>query len=109
MNHFDFGQVVLLKFPFTDGRKSKKRPAVVIKDIGDDDLLLARITSQMSTSKYDLELVDWDSARLKLPSIIRTCKIASIEKTLVDRQLGKLSDSDLVKFKEKIRALVDNL
>jgi hypothetical protein len=38
MEKLHFGDIVLLKFPFTDGQISKKRPALVINDFADGDL-----------------------------------------------------------------------
>jgi len=46
--NFKTGAVVLIHFPFTDGSSAKKRPALVLLDAGDNDLLLARITTQFS-------------------------------------------------------------
>ena len=42
------GDVVLVEFPFASGVGSKLRPALVILDTGDVDLVVARITSQTS-------------------------------------------------------------
>ena len=41
MANFKTGTVVLIHFPFTDGSSAKKRPALVLLDSGDNDLLLA--------------------------------------------------------------------
>ena len=46
MNVYRPGDVVLLVYPFTSGEGAKKRPALVLLDTGDDDVVAARITSQ---------------------------------------------------------------
>jgi mRNA interferase MazF len=44
------GDIVLLQFPFTDTAGSKRRPALVLLDTGDDDIVVARVTGQLSTA-----------------------------------------------------------
>ncbi len=39
MKDFRPGEVVLLSFPFTDMAGAKKRPALVVADTGDDDIM----------------------------------------------------------------------
>lgn len=45
MNKLVFGDVVLLRFPYTDGKIYKRRPALVIRDTRDGDIIVSRITS----------------------------------------------------------------
>jgi hypothetical protein len=45
MDKLNFGDIVLLKFPFTDGKTYKRRPALIIKDFDDGDIIVCRITS----------------------------------------------------------------
>lgn len=46
MQNYRFGEVVLLAFPFASRREVKRRPALVLLDTGNADILVARITSQ---------------------------------------------------------------
>jgi mRNA interferase MazF len=66
MSKFEFGDIILLKFPFTDGKKAKKRPALVINDFLDGDIIVCRITSQIYSSKQDVFIENWESTDLKL-------------------------------------------
>jgi mRNA interferase MazF len=88
MPDYKFGDIVLIKFPFTDNLTFKKRPALIIKDTNDGDVIVCRITSKFYNTKYDLELKNWSRCGLKLPSVIRVHKIASIEKEMVEARLG---------------------
>ena len=49
---FEFGDVVLVPFPFTSQRASKKRPAVVVSNrayrTARPDLIVMAVTSQLS-------------------------------------------------------------
>ncbi len=92
-----FGDIVLLKFPFTDGEKSKKRPALVLADTEDEDVIVCRITSKLYDSDFDFEIKDWQKCGLKLPSVIRLHKIATLEKSLIDQKIGEI-DNELKKL-----------
>ncbi len=45
MMQFEPGDLVLLAFPFTSETAAKQRPALVLLDSGDDELLVARVTT----------------------------------------------------------------
>ena len=60
----------MLNFPYTNGEKSKKRPAMIIRDFDDEDIVVVRITSQFNKTEFDFEIEKWKEAGLKLPSII---------------------------------------
>ena len=52
MQNYRFGEIVLLKFPFVELQEAKRRPALVLLDAGDADILAARITSQDVNTEY---------------------------------------------------------
>jgi mRNA interferase MazF len=74
---YQFGDVLLLSFPFTNLVGAKRRPALVILDTGDGDIVVARITSQVYETEFDAFLEDWQRAGLMLPSVVRIHKIAT--------------------------------
>lgn len=83
MTPYDFGDIVLVAFPFTNLAHAKKRPALVLADLGDEDLLLARITSENSRNNADLAITHWKEYGLLLPSVVRLSKMASLQKKMV--------------------------
>jgi mRNA interferase MazF len=91
---FQAGEVVLVSFPFTMGQQAKNRPALVLLDTGDSDVLVARITSQVHTTVWDVAVSDWQFAKLLVPSVIRLHKVATIEKTKIARRIGRLEPID---------------
>ncbi len=99
------GDVLLLKFPFTNGIGVKRRPALVLADVGDADIIVARVTSQRVTSPYDVTVSEWQQAGLLLPSVVRVHKVATVSKELVDRSLGRLSQGDMA----RVRAVLHDL
>jgi len=92
---FDFADVVLVPFPFTDQTATKKRPAVVVSSEAyhqqGPDIILMAITSQFRPASTVGEIVvqHWQSAGLIKPSVLKPL-LATIEKGLVIRTMGKL-------------------
>lgn len=105
MPNYQLGEVLLLSFPFVNAAGSKRRPALIMIDTGDEDIVVARITSQAAQTEFDVELVEWQKAGLLLPSIVRVHKVATLEKRLIERKLGKLTPSDWAKVQAKIKQL----
>lgn len=110
MTRFEFGDVVLVPFPFTDQSSSKKRPAVVVSSAGYNaerpDLIVMAITSQVrAENHFDIPIQEWQSAKLLKPSIIKPV-IATIEKTLVIRRLGRLGEKDRNALAESLGAIL---
>ena len=44
--NYNLGDIILLEFPHADLQHFSKRPAIVLYDSGDRDVLVARITTQ---------------------------------------------------------------
>ena len=99
MSKIETGNIVLLKFPFSDGLSYKRRPALVLKDLEDDDIIVCRITSKIYKSKYDIYLDDWLKCGLKIPSVVRVHKIATLEKDMVETIMGEIDETTLDKVK----------
>ena len=95
MIEYKFGNIVLNHFPFSDSSETKKRPALIIKDTKDGDVIFSRITSQLKDTTDDIEIVNWKESGLLIISTIRIHKIATtINKRLIERKLGSLSKLD---------------
>lgn len=92
MEQLVFGDIVLLKFPFTDGKTFKKRPALIINDYDDGDIIVCRITSQIYDTKNDYFLANWRDAGLKLPSVVRVHKIATLDRNIVETKMGMIDE-----------------
>jgi mRNA interferase MazF len=105
MDKLNFGDVVLLKFPFTDGKSYKRRPALIINDYDDGDMIVCRITSKICETPNDVNINDWEKSGLRLPSVIRVHKLATLEKDLVEVKMGQIDNST----KEKVRIIIAKL
>jgi mRNA interferase MazF len=99
------GEVLLASLVFTSQAGAKKRPGMVIRDAGDDDILVAPVSGQAARVAYDVILGDWQRAGLRLPSVVRVEKLATIEKSTVLRSLGRASAADWARIKESLTQL----
>jgi mRNA interferase MazF len=108
---FDFGDVVLVIFPFTSQTSAKQRPAVIVSSAAYSkarpDVVLMAITSQFRPSPAfgDVWLRDWQPAGLLKLSAIKPV-FATLEQRLIIRQLGALSAADRATLKSTIFTLL---
>ena len=93
MTRYKFGDVVLVIFYQTDGNK-KQRPALLILDAGDDDIVLAPITTTERKNKGDYKIKNWQQSGLLLNSWIRLAKISCLSKSDINQKLGIFSVED---------------
>ena len=105
METYSPGEIVLLAFPFTDANTARRRPALVLVDTGDNDIVVARVTSQIGRDLFDVQLLEWEAAGLLLPSIVRIHKLATLEKVLAERRMGTLDSGDWERVRESIQRL----
>lgn len=103
MKSYRQGELVLVSFPFADAAGVKRRPALVLLDTGDEDIVVARVTSQEAQSVFDVTLAEWQEAGLRLPSVARVHKVATLEKRLLEGRLGMLTPKDLAQVRARIQ------
>ncbi|QSZ67236.1 type II toxin-antitoxin system PemK/MazF family toxin [Methanofollis aquaemaris] len=93
------GKIVLIPFPFTDLTAAKLRPALVLHE-GDQDVVLAFISSRIPARPNPAGVMvpvsdpGFAKSGLKVDSVIRLDKVATVLKDLVVGELGEL-DNDL--------------
>lgn len=58
MERFIKGDVVVISFPFSNLTRNKRRPAFVIKDLPDNDILLCQITSKPNKDNFSIQLLN---------------------------------------------------
>jgi len=105
MTTYNFGDIVLIGFPYTDLQDVSKRPAIVLYDSGDQDILVARITTQEYISESDYKIIEWKNSGLIAQSYVRLGKQATIEKKYVIRKLGALAESESETIKSILRRI----
>jgi mRNA interferase MazF len=99
MTGSEFGDLVLVPFPFTDQSATKRRPAVVVSSAAyhreRPDLVILAVTSQVRpvAGMGEAVITKWKEAGLLKPSVLKPV-LATIERRLVLRTLGKLMEED---------------
>ena len=108
---FEFGDVVLVPFPFTDQTASKKRPAVVVSNraynTARPDIIVMAITSQRRPNPGlgDVLITHWQAAGLLKPSVAKPV-FATLEQRLVLRQLGTLAAEDQAALRKAMQEII---
>ena len=99
------GDIVLITFPFTNLSGSKLRPAIVLTETN-LDITVCFITSQINWQEQtDIVLFPNDQNGIKKQSLVRTSKIATIDKALAQGLLGRLSTNEIAELNNKLKIL----
>jgi mRNA interferase MazF len=87
---FAFGSIVLTRFPFTDLSGDKRRPALVLSRNNDrrSDLVVCFITSVPRTGPDMAPLAATTGTGLKVPSVVRFDKLATLDRSVIAGKLG---------------------
>jgi mRNA interferase MazF len=111
MTDYKFGDIVLVPFPFTDQSTAKKRPAVIVSSNTYNqnrlDIVIMAVTSQSYGSGYfgDIRIQKWKHAGLLKPSVIKPI-LTTVEKGLVIRKLGRITDNDKTALIEELQIIL---
>jgi mRNA interferase MazF len=109
----DTGDIVIKSFPFTDLVSYKARPAVVIAQTSDQykDVIVSLITSVVPSNLNSLQikLPSDNTNNLKVDSIIKVYRIATVENNKLVAIIGRLNDIQLKEFRVKFKSLVDQV
>jgi mRNA interferase MazF len=99
------GDIVLITFPFTDLSGNKLRPAVILID-SPTDITLCFITTQTQWQEtFDIIIEPSETNGLRKHSLIRTNKIATLDKTLAKGLLGKLTQKEIEQLNKNLRSI----
>ena len=95
MTTYDCGDIILIGFPHTDLQGVSKRPAIVLYDSGDQDVLVARVTTQEYRTEADYKIREWKKSGLLGESYIRLGKQATIEKRFIIKRIGAVETKEI--------------
>lgn len=87
---FDFGAIILARFPFTDLSADKRRPALVVSCRNDarEDVVVCFITSVPRSGPDMANLAPEPGTGLKVPSVVRFDKIATLSPAVITGRIG---------------------
>ena len=108
MERFVRGDVIVIEFPFSDLKSSKRRPALIIKIPKGEDIIICQITSDSQNKDVEVSLKNNEFAKggLKRDSYVRIDKITTIKKTRIKYKIGSLKSE---KFNEIINKIISFL
>lgn len=108
---FEFGDVVVVRFPYTDQSASKRRPGMVVSTTAynetQPDIILAAITSRTEEAGEpgDFVLNDWQAAGLLKPSAVKLV-LGTFDKQMFRTTFGSLSPRDREVLRRAVRAMI---
>lgn len=90
------GDVVLVRFPFTDLSGATLRPALIVGRSAGTDFIVAFVTTRTTAGDPNaghlLEPTDPEFGRtgLRAPSLVRLDRLATLNRLLLQRRLGSI-------------------
>jgi len=108
MGAFAAGEVVLVRFPFSDLSQAKVRPAVVLAEADRDEWILCQITSKPYADARAIEIsaVDFARGTLRLTSYARPGKVFTAHASLVAGQAGTLIPRKFTDVRDAVVLLI---
>lgn len=110
MTDFNQGDIILVKFPFSNLSNFKLRPALIISNSEVNktkDIICTQITSNLHNDKFSYKL---ENSILTNPllyeSEIRCHKIFTLEISMIDRKLSSIKSSNLALVLQKIHNFI---
>ena len=87
------GEIVLVRFPFTDLSGTKVRPALLLNIIDEDVLLMFITTNLLSNNGFDIVLHPSLQNGLKKMSLLKISKLITLHNSLIYGRLGVITKS----------------
>lgn len=114
MTQYRAGHIVLLPFPFTDFSSFKQRPALVISSSAfnrsSSDVIVIAITSHIPETlerrDFVLSKSEQEKSGLLKHSLVKVGKIITIDKRLIRKTLGQLSEKTLKIILSRIEKII---
>ena len=104
------GTIVLVPFPFTDLSGHKVRPALILYNSKKgEDVMVAFISSvkQKKINTFDISVQASINNGLKLNSIIKIDKIATLQKKIILGEIGALERTIFSVIDKKLKMLFE--
>ena len=101
------GDVVLVRFPFSDLSASKLRPAVVVADAERNEFVVCQVTSRAYSSERAVTIAvgDFDSGNLNRVSYARADKLFTANSSIVTKTVGTLTADKRAQIRSAVAGL----
>lgn len=108
---YKHGDIVSVKFPFTDGSEFKKRPVLIISNNSVNetgDLIVVQVTSKFHDANLTIILNNIDCVKpLPLQSYLRIHKIFTVNETLILSKLSSIKNEFLKVVSKRINEIIE--
>jgi mRNA interferase MazF len=106
MTKYKRGDIIVVDFGFSEGTRSKKRPALIISSDnyhkGRQEVIVVAITGNIERVLFgDTKIDKWKEAGLMYPSLV-TGIIRTIKDSMIIHKLGILSQQDFQKVQKNL-------
>ena len=100
--NYDVGDILLVKFPFSNLRKSKKRPVLVVRSEDSlNDIVCFQITSNaIQSNLLKIEKEDLSNAIFNIQSFVKYDKCFTLNSEIVDKKIGEVKTDTLERLKK---------
>lgn len=102
-----------MPFPYTDFSQTKKRPILILSNNDyiskQNDIVCCAITSQQKSFPEAVKVINkhMEKGHLKCDSWVLTDKLMAIEKSLLQKEIGKLNIKKSKRVADKVNALIE--
>ncbi len=105
--------VVIVPFPFTDSKQSKKRPALIISSLNfnneaEHSIMVMITTAFKEAWPLDMQINDLNAAGLPEASAVRM-KLFTLDNRLISKKIGTLGSKDQKALKKNISILLSDI
>ena len=106
-------QIILLNFPFSNLKKSKVRPAIVISNNKYNkkfkDVVVIPLTSNLTKTNYDMIITNnnLEEGNLIVDSRAKINRIFSVEQKLIRLNIGKINKKTFSEMKITLSNLIE--
>ena len=101
------GDIVLTPFPYTDLSQATIRPGLVVASVDMNDWILCQITSSSQARARDIAIAhgDMQSGGLTAGSHVRPERLITLNESVFQRTIGRLTDAKLAEILAAVRSL----
>jgi mRNA interferase MazF len=104
MANYSSGDVVLVRYPFSDLSSAKVRPAVIIHaPHPSSDCIIVPLTSLIGgLLPGEFELAEWQTAGLHVPTVVKR-GVYTVHQDLIMKAVGRLAATDLERMRSALQ------
>jgi mRNA interferase MazF len=111
---YEYGDVVLVPFPFTSNpNEAKRRPAMVVSssayNAGTRDIILIGITSNTANTGFHILITqkNMEKGNLVAPSLIKYGNIYTLSKDRIVKKIGKVDRQTISEVARGLRVVLN--